>query len=102
MQPTSVLLTFVLLLLNGIHSAADDHWPQAAGPNGNWQVDGSPLLEWSAARNENIRWRTPMPEAGMSNVTIWGNRAFVTTHVPIKTLDEKDSVTGGNRGHPPN
>jgi outer membrane protein assembly factor BamB len=29
----------------------------------------------------------------MSNVTIWDNRVFVTTHVPIKTLDEKKAVT---------
>lgn len=33
-----------------------------------------------------------MPEAGMSNVTIWGDRLFVTTHVPIKSLEEKDAV----------
>ena len=34
-----------------------------------------------------------MPEAGMSSVTIWGDRVFVTTHVPIKTLEEKESVS---------
>ena len=28
----------------------------------------------------------------MSNVTIFGDRVFVTTHVPIKTLGEKESV----------
>lgn len=34
-----------------------------------------------------------MPEAGMSNVTVWGDRAFVTTHVPIQSPEEKDAVT---------
>jgi len=34
-----------------------------------------------------------MPEAGQSGVTIWENRAFVTTHVPIKSLEEKKAVT---------
>ncbi|MEZ5386694.1 MAG: PQQ-binding-like beta-propeller repeat protein [Prosthecobacter sp.] len=68
------------------------NWHQAAGPNGNWQVEGTAPAEWSVTRNENIRWRTPLPEAGMSNVTIWGNRVFVTTHVPIKTLEEKEGV----------
>ena len=34
-----------------------------------------------------------MPEAGMSGVTIWGDRLFVTTHVPIKSPQEKEAVT---------
>lgn len=72
---------------------AEENWHQAAGPHGNWQTSGSPPLEWSATRSENIRWRTPMPEAGMSNVTIWGDRAFVTTHVPISSVEEKNAVT---------
>ena len=72
---------------------AADHWHQPAGPNGNWQVDGEPPVQWSVTRNENIRWRTPLPEAGHSGVTVWGDRVFVTTHVPIKTLEEKDAVT---------
>ena len=29
----------------------------------------------------------------MSNVTVWGDRLFVTAHVPITTLEEKDAVT---------
>ncbi|MGB7348054.1 MAG: PQQ-binding-like beta-propeller repeat protein [Pirellulaceae bacterium] len=88
-----------LLLLAGFlfsafaSATADDNWHQAAGPNGNWQVDGDAPTRWSVSRGENIRWRTPLPEAGMSNVTVWGNRVFVTTHVPIKTLEEKESVT---------
>tara|TARA_R110002096_G_scaffold212352_8_gene399843 strand:- start:4809 stop:6398 length:1590 start_codon:yes stop_codon:yes gene_type:complete len=69
-----------------------DNWNQAAGPNGNWQVDGEPPTQWSVTRNENVRWRAPMPEAGMSNVTIWEDHVFVTTHVPIKTLEEKEGV----------
>ncbi len=82
---------FSLLLASAeILSAAD--WPQPAGPNHNWQVEGEAPLLWSATRNENIRWRTPMPEAGMRSVTIAGNRLFTTTHVPIETLEEKDGV----------
>ena len=34
-----------------------------------------------------------MPEAGMSNVTIWGDKVFVTTHVPIKKPEKKNAVT---------
>lgn len=72
---------------------ANEHWPQAAGPNGDWQVEGNPPIEWSATRGENILWRTPMPEAGMSNVTVWGDHVFATTHVPIEKLEEKEGVT---------
>ncbi len=83
----------VALLVSGLTNlGADQNWPQAAGPGGNWQTEGKPPLRWSVTRNENIRWRTPMPEAGMSNVTLWGDRVFTTTHVPIKTLEEKEGV----------
>jgi outer membrane protein assembly factor BamB len=89
-------LLIILIAATGILISAPvyaaEHWPQAAGPNGNWQVEGQPPTRWSATRGENIRWRTPLPEAGMSGVTIWGNRAFVTTHVPIKKLAEKEAV----------
>ncbi len=92
MQLRPTLILIVLLLFGTSILQADQNWHQAAGPNGNWQTEGEPPLLWSATRNEKIRWRTPMPEAGMSNVTIWGDRVFVTTHVPIKTLEEKESV----------
>lgn len=74
-------------------AGAAENWHQAAGPSGNWQVEGDPPTHWSVTRDQNIRWRTPLPEAGMSNVTVWGDKVFVTTHVPIKALEEKDGVT---------
>lgn len=89
---TAFLITG-LLVASAADLTADDNWHQPAGPNGNWQVEGSPPIEWSVTRNENIRWRTPLPEAGMSGVAAWGDRVFVTTHVPIKKLEEKDAVT---------
>lgn len=92
MQFRHFLLLTGFLLSGFAQMRADQNWHQAAGPHGNWQTDGSPPTQWSATRGENIRWRTPMPEAGMSNVTIWDDRLFVTTHVPIKALEEKDAV----------
>jgi outer membrane protein assembly factor BamB len=89
------LYASLIAILSGLiacSASAEGHWPQAAGPNHNWQVDGEPPTRWSATRNEAIVWRTPMPEAGMSSVTIWGDRLFVTTHVPIKSLEEKEAV----------
>ena len=72
---------------------AQENWHQPAGPNGNWQVGGVAPTEWSVTRNENILWRTPLPEAGMSGVTVWGDRVFTTTHVPIDKLEDKEAVT---------
>lgn len=92
MQIRPLILAFLLIFLVVTGLNAGENWHQAAGANGNWQTDGNPPLLWSATRNEKIRWRTPMPEAGMSNVTIWGDRVFVTTHLPIKSLKEKEGV----------
>lgn len=82
----------IALSTMSLAASAADNWPQPAGPNGNWQVEGGPPIHWSATRGEHIRWRTPLPEAGQSSVTVWGNRVFVTTHVPITTLKEKEAV----------
>lgn len=72
--------------------AADENWPQPAGPHGNWQVDGNPPTKWSVTRGENVRWRTALPEAGMSSPVVWDDRVFVTTHVPIENEDDKKGV----------
>ena len=90
---THIVTTLAWFPFASLLSHANENWHQPAGPNGNWQVDGTPPVEWSVTRNENIRWRTPMPEAGQSGVTIWGDRVFVTTHVPIVSLEEKNAVT---------
>lgn len=72
--------------------AGGQDWPQAAGPAGNWQVEGTAPTRWSVTRNENIRWRTPLPEAGMSSPVVWGDRVFVTTHVPITREEDRNAV----------
>jgi hypothetical protein len=61
-------------------SLAAANWPQAGGPNGAWQVTGAePPTKWSVARNENIAWRVPLPNAGQSGIAVWGDRLFLTT-----------------------
>lgn len=93
MRFTFLLSLTSTILFTGVPLSAADNWHQPAGPNGNWQTDGQPPLQWSVTRNENIRWKTSLPEAGMSGVTVWGNRVFVTTHQPIQSLAEKEAVT---------
>ncbi|MBD3674430.1 MAG: PQQ-binding-like beta-propeller repeat protein [Planctomycetaceae bacterium] len=84
-------LLFPLLLLTLTTADAQD-WPQAAGPNANWIVAGTPPTRWSVVRDENILWRTPMPETGMSAVTVCGDRAFTTIHQPIEKLEQQEQA----------
>lgn len=62
---------------------SEKEWPQAGGPNGSWSVDAADApIKWSAARNEGIVWRTPLPEEGQSGIAVWGDRIFLTTLKP--------------------
>ena len=83
----------ILLVVCPLGRADHAEWHQPAGPEGNWQTEGAAPVQWSVTRGENIRWRTPLPEAGQSGVTIWKNRVFVTTHVPIEREEERLAVT---------
>ena len=84
------LLAFFVFMYSSIY--AQDTWHQAAGPNANWQTEGQAPTSWSAFRNENILWRTPMPEAGMSAVTLWKDKAFVTTHTPLESVEKQNEA----------
>lgn len=61
------------------------NWPQAAGPNHNWQVstDDTVPVSWSVEEDQNIRWRMSLPETGQSGISVWGNRLFLTTMKPL-------------------
>ena len=59
------LLSFATLLLTVTESglsAAD--WQQAAGPNGNFVVDGKAVGSFSGATSQNVVWRSPLPSSG--------------------------------------
>ena len=63
---------------------AGENWPQAAGPNSNWSSKASDApISWSVARNQNIAWRTILPETGQSGIAVWGDRLFLTTMKPL-------------------
>ena len=79
----------LLLCTTNLQAGDSEEWPQAGGPEANWKVAGKAPESWSVVRNENIVWRTPMPEAGQSAVTVWKNRAFVTIHKPIDKFEDR-------------
>ncbi len=70
------------------------HWPQAAGPEGNWQARGANVpVQWSVALNRHIAWRTPLPNGGQSGIAVWGDRLFLTTFDVYREGDPKFSGT---------
>ena len=55
--------------------AAD--WPGWRGPDGNGVSPEKNLpVAWSAT--ENVRWKVPLPGAGVSTPVVWGDRIFLT------------------------
>ena len=59
-------------------------WPQAGGPNGSWHVRSAakPPTEWSVALNQNIVWKTALPNGGQSGIASLPGRQ-VEEDVPI-------------------
>lgn len=85
---TTATATALFLALGSLafaQKAPAANWPRAAGPNHNWTVTTQrPVpLQWSAEKNENIRWRIPLPETGQSGIAIWEDRLFLTTMKPL-------------------
>jgi outer membrane protein assembly factor BamB len=57
--------------------AGADHWPQWRGPTGTGvSIETGVLSEWGPEKN--VRWRTPLPEAGNSTPVVWGDTIFLT------------------------
>lgn len=57
--------------------ALAENWPSWRGPDGSQVTPETDFpLKWS--RDENVRWRTPLPEPGNSSPIVWGNKVFVT------------------------
>src|SRR2546423_2827117 len=67
----------VLLLLFGSDAVVADNWPEWRGPQGTGICTETNLPSvWGT--NQNIRWKTALPEPGNSTPVVWGNRVFVT------------------------
>lgn len=75
------------------------NWPAWRGPEGTGVAHESKLpLRWST--NENIRWRTPLPERGNSTPIVWKDSVFVTQAMENgnrRTLMCFDRKTGKQR-----
>jgi hypothetical protein len=83
----------VLLLFCSCTVAAD--WPQAAGPNGNFVVEGKAADQFSAATGQHVIWRSPLPNTGQGTPIVSNGRVFVTSHETITQDTETGSLILG-------
>jgi len=81
----TVLLLLTACSLWAIPGAAEN-WPHWRGPrfNGTSTETGLPTT-WS--REENVRWRLPLPGPAGSTPVVWGDRLYLTS-----TRDQGDSL----------
>ncbi len=77
-------LTFAVAFC-GLSGARADDWPQWRGPKGNSTSRETGLAtRWS--ENENIAWKTTLPEWGTSTPAIFGDAIFLTSESDGKLL----------------
>ncbi|MDG2359453.1 MAG: PQQ-binding-like beta-propeller repeat protein [Planctomycetaceae bacterium] len=79
MVRSRILCVLVLIIgLNSLVSASD--WSRFRGPNGSGisSDTASTPVEWSPDRN--VRWKTPLPGAGVSSPIVVGDLLFVTCY----------------------
>jgi outer membrane protein assembly factor BamB len=99
MKSSSILfppgLLAVAVLLSGSFLVTAEHWPQWRGPSGTGLARETQLpLRWGT--NENVVWKSPLPDRGNSTPIIWGQRVFLTQSLEkqqrhsILCLDKKD------------
>lgn len=74
-MPRSLSLLIVLACAGSVVRA--DPWPNWRGPdNQGHSAETNLPLNWGP--KQNVRWRTPLPDAGNSTPAVWGDRVFVT------------------------
>jgi len=56
------------------------NWPSFRGPRASGIADGQfPPLAWDATKDQNIRWKTPIPGLAHSCPIVWDDRIYLTT-----------------------
>jgi outer membrane protein assembly factor BamB len=70
-------------------------WPQFRGPNGSGVAPDGKTLPVGFGPNENVRWKTPLPE-GHSSPCVWGNRIFLTGYDRDAKNLETIAINRGN------
>ena len=67
-------------------TAEESNWPQGRGPHGSGKTESvTSVTQW--APETNLKWRSPLPEAGNSTPVVWGDRIFVSQ--PLSETKER-------------
>ena len=88
-------LWFGLLMLNWNVSLTHADWPQASGPDGNFQIAGEAVTEFSVSLGKNVKWKAPLPSTGQGGVVVVGDR--ILSH-PMKKSTQIRSLVLGSLG----
>lgn len=78
-------------------STRGENWPAWRGPTGQGHSSETNLpTTWS--REENVRWKVPLPSPGNSTPIIWGDRVFITQANDVKQWPPEvpDNFAGGS------
>ncbi|MDW5290127.1 PQQ-binding-like beta-propeller repeat protein [Formosa sp. PL04] len=86
-----IILSLISILNLGAQEKEDflynlsKQWPMASGPNGNWtlKTENTIPTAWSVSNNQNVLWKTKLPEGGQSGIAVWGNKLFLTINKPL-------------------
>ncbi|MEP3482447.1 MAG: PQQ-binding-like beta-propeller repeat protein [Fuerstiella sp.] len=80
-------VTMLLLFASPALVVADD-WPQAAGPNDNFQVDGQAATSFSVDQDDGVLWQVSLPNTGESTPVVSHGRIFLTCHTAMSADGE--------------
>jgi outer membrane protein assembly factor BamB len=68
----------LIMVLSVVLPASAANWPGWRGPDSSGVSPEKELpVKWSAT--ENVRWKVPVPGAGVSGPAVWGDRIFLTS-----------------------
>ena len=87
------------LFLASCTSQNMQNWPQAGGEKGDWKVSsvkGDAPSSFSVSHNENIAWKSQLPEGGQSGIAVYGERLFLTIRKPVKDTGGKLNLNGSD------
>jgi hypothetical protein len=73
---------------------ANVFWPQSSGPNKNWKLNTKHPVptSFSVRQNKNIAWKIKLPEVGQGGISIWKDKCFVSTLMPIYEVTDKENL----------
>ncbi|MDG2166493.1 MAG: PQQ-binding-like beta-propeller repeat protein [Opitutales bacterium] len=93
----SFLLTSLLQAASPIDNA-QEQWPMASGPDGTWTTtsDQAVPTEWSVSTDQNILWKTELPEGGQSGTAVWKDRLFLTINRPLPEVTPLENAEGSD------